>query len=761
MKRTNWLHFVAAAATGVLATGVAYSQDEQQERGPGATSALLEEITVTARKREEMQQSVPISISAYSSDQLEALKIRDLKDLGIAMPNVSLEDIATFKSTANFSIRGLGINSSIPSIDPTVGVFVDGVYMGQNLGIVLDMFDIASVEVLRGPQGTLFGRNVTGGAILINSKRPTEEFAVSARAAIDGNPSGDGGYANYVMGSVSGPIGETFGGRLSVYYSNDDGWHTNKFNGQNHGAATTMIVRPVLTWAPTDTLDVTFRWEHLESDGDGPSSQSHVNGLGLNGFPTSFNRNTFDFSIDEPGFFDLTNDLATLQVDWDVAFGDGTITNIYGWKEYTSSSKSDIDAQPTWMFHAPAWADQEQMSDELRYNGTFGNTNVTTGVFWFTQEINYHERRELLGIATGNVVPALQQDGGGIYEVDSVAWFGEADFAVTDRFSVTAGLRYTEEEKSAQIASLVFNVSAPPSGVDNSCNVVLGNTCDFDFVDSKSWDAWSGRFGLNYTVGESGLVYATYSRSQRSGGYNLRNTAVDTVNLGPGPFDEEVVDNLEFGVKAGFENGGRINAALFFMTIEDMQREINRADPIAGVVQVIRNTADADIIGFEVDAIFPLGDTTVLNASIGRNDPEYTDVFFDLTGDGVINGDDLALKPPRAPKWTYGIGLTHDWQLSNGGALSFRGNYAFVDKAFYTDSNLGTLNARENVTAGVDWYSAGGQWVVSLYGRNLLNDVGHGGDTQLPTLLGPIPLGGTFSPLMKGRVVGIEVTFNN
>jgi iron complex outermembrane receptor protein len=131
------------------------------------------------------------------------------------------------RAVANFSIRGLGINSSIPSIDPTVGVFIDGVYIGQNAGVVVDMFDIASIEVLRGPQGILFGRNVTGGAVLINSKRPTEEVEISARVAIDGNPNGDGGLSTYYMGAISGPLGEKSGFRLSAYHSDDDGWFTN------------------------------------------------------------------------------------------------------------------------------------------------------------------------------------------------------------------------------------------------------------------------------------------------------------------------------------------------------------------------------------------------------------------------------------------------------------------------------------------------------------------------------------------------------
>ena len=153
----------------------AVAQDGPAEETASSSSILMEEVTVTARKREESMQEVPVSISAYSGDQLETLKVRDLKGLSVAMPNVAMDDVGTTRGVANFSIRGLGINSSIPGIDPTVGVFVDGVYLGLNGGTVIDMTDIDSIEVLRGPQGTLFGRNVTGGAVLINTRRPTDE----------------------------------------------------------------------------------------------------------------------------------------------------------------------------------------------------------------------------------------------------------------------------------------------------------------------------------------------------------------------------------------------------------------------------------------------------------------------------------------------------------------------------------------------------------------------------------------------------------
>jgi len=727
--------------------------DEADQTPESATTALLEEVVVTARKREESAIDVPISIAAFGSQQLETLKIRDLQDLTVGMPNVAMDDIGTTPATANFSIRGLGINSSIPSIDPTVGVFVDGVYIGQNTGVVIDMFDIQSIEVLRGPQGTLFGRNVTGGAVLINTKRPTDELSYSVRAAVDGNPNGDGGLNAYAMASVSGPLSDQFSARLSVYRNDDNGWFTNLADGKNFGKKDTKIIRPVLSWHPTESLRMFLRWEHLESDGDGPASQNHTNGSGVPGFFANYDRNSFDFAIDDGGFYDLEKDLVSWETNLDVGIGDGTVTNIFGWRKYTSTGDSDIDAQPVWLFHALFWSDAEQYSDELRFNGTFGKANVTTGVFWFTNEVNYHERRNLLGIATGGVAPALTQNGGGDYYVDSLAGFAAVDFSVDDNWTVNAGVRFTHEKKKAKIASLIFNVNSP-------CNVVKG-TCVFDFIDHKSWDAWSGKLGVTYSLVDDRLLYANWSRSQRSGGYNLRNTAVDTVNLGPGPFDEETVDNLEFGFKADLGDRARLNAAVFYNQIDNMQREINLADPVSGVVQVIKNTADAEITGFEADGTFALGGNTLLLASLGWIDPSYKKVRFDLNGDGVLDQADKRLQLPRAAKWTYSVGLTHEFSLGGRGSLLARANYAFRDKSYYTDNNQGYLLSQEILDAGLDYRTGNGHWVISLYGRNLLNEVSHGGDTQLPNLLGPLPAGGTFSPLKKGRVAGVEVTFSN
>lgn len=476
------------------------------------------------------------------------------------------------------------------------------------------------------------------------------------------------------------------------------------------------------------------------------------------GTPVNFDRDKFDVSIDEVGFQDNETNAFTAEVNYDVAFGDGTVTNIFGWRDYTSKGLGDIDAQPRWMFHAPSWLDYEQVSNELRYNGLFNERyNVTTGVFYFDSEINYHERRDLLGIATGGVAAANRFDGGGNLLTETWGVFASVDIDLNDQWVLSLGARYSEEEKETEIASLSRNISTPP-GFANSCNIVTLGNCDFDFVDDDKWDSFSPRVGLTYNLSDDAFIYGVYSQGTRSGGYNMRNTSFNPAD-NPGPFDQETVDSIEIGYKSNFGGRGILNAAVFYNQIDDMQREINLPGPI-GVIQLVRNTAEATIMGVEVDATWGLTDNLVAIASVGVLDASYDKVLVDLNGDSVIDGADEDLDLPRAADLTWTVGLNHDLELGSWGYLASRVSYSYRDESAYTDNNLGFINEQKRVDAGLDFYSNDGHWVFSIYGRNLLNEVLNGNDTQLPTTLGPLPLGGTFAPLSKGRRVGLEITYN-
>jgi iron complex outermembrane receptor protein len=740
MKNRLSKPLAALATLALAATALPATAQDDSARRSGA-SVLLEEILVTARKREESMQDAPLSVSALSSEQIAALQVRDLTSLAVSLPNVALDDVGTTRGVANFSIRGLGITASIPSIDPTVGVFVDGVYMGLNNGILFDLFDLESIEVLRGPQGILFGRNVTGGAILLNTKKPGDEFEARIRAAADGG--GDGGMSRYLMGSIGGPMSDTFAAKLTAYYNEDDGWFKNLATGEDHGAITQLMVRPVIVWTPTDNLEITARYEYSDIDGDGPSSQSHVNGFGVPGTPISHDPKSFDFAIDEPGFQTNETNFFSTEIQWSVS-DTGTITNIFGWRDYTGAALSDIDAQPVPFFHGSFGSNAEQISNELRYNGMLGdNTNLTAGIYYFKNDLEYAESRFLLG-------GALTQDGGGLYGVETMAAFTAIDYDVSDTWTLSAGLRYTREEKDAQVATLPFNTNAP-------CDVLAG-TCVYDFVDSKSWTNVSPKLGATMSVSDDTTLYAHWTRGFRSGGYNLRNTSVLPSNP-PGPFDEETVDSFEFGWKYDFDRG-RINGAVFFNSIQDLQADINFSDPVSGVVQVIKNTADAEIAGFEVDSIFSLTNNFVVTASIGVIDAKYTEVLFDLNGDGVIDDADKNLALKRAPELTYSAGINWDVELGSWGFMTARASYSHRDLSAWSEDNRAYIPEQNIVDAGLSFSTNDGMWVIALYGKNLTNEVKWGGDTQLPSALGGQPLGGTFSPLAKGRVVGAEVTLS-
>ena len=770
-------HPIAMALATIVAGGALVSTVQAQETRRGG-SALLEEVIVTARKREEGAQDVPLSVTAFGADQIEALKVRDLTNLSVGMPNVALDEVGTSRGTANFSIRGLGISASIPSIDPTVGVFVNGVYLGVNNGIIFDVFDLESIEVLRGPQGILFGRNVTGGAILMNTRKPGDEFNGSARVAVEGFDA-PGGLNYYAMAAVGGPVTDSLGLRLTAYYNEDEGWFEREafpasgVTSEDVGAVEQLMLRPTLVWTPSERSELILRYEYTDIEGDGAVAQSHINGRGQPGQLVNFDRNSFGSSNDFIGFQTVETDFLTVEYNQDVDLGDGTVTAIYGWRDMSNRAGSDIDAQPVWTFHSESWLETEQQSFELRYNGQFGDANLTTGVYWFDNDVAYHERRNLAGVATGNQAALVIQDGGGLYTVETLGIFAAVDYDLSDRLTLTAGLRYTTEEKTADIASLAgnqsieddfpaFNAATPGVRylVDRRCNIVESGegfpVCPFDFVGDDDWQTWAPKIGLSYALSDEQQLYGHWTRGYRSGGYNLRNT---TPLFTPQAFDEEQVDNFEIGYKSQ-SSWGRLNAALFYTEVGDMQRELNFADPDAGVVQIIRNSADTTIWGFEIDGTFSLSDDLVMLASLGYIDAEYDEVLFDLNNDGVVDSADTDLQPPRAPEWTYSLGFTYDMAIGNWGYATARINYAYRDEVFFTDNNLGFIDDQDILDAGIDFLSNDGRWVFGIYGRNLLDTVKHGGDTQLSPTIAGAPAGGTFSPLMRGRLLGAEATYN-
>ena len=711
---------------------VAQGDDAASQDVFGVSGVLLKKITVTARKREELIQNVPLAITHFGSEKIEALKVNDLESLAVSMPNVALDDSISGMAIANFSIRGVGINNSIASVDPTVGVFVDGVYLGQTTIVLFDTFDIESIEVLRGPQGTLFGRNVTGGAILVNTKKPGDVFEVSARTTFEG---GGESLNSYYMGTIGGPISETVGVKITAYTNQDNGWFKNLHTGKAFGDNDTRMVRSVITWDPTDDVSLVLRYRYETSNSDGSAAQNQ----------RDFDINSHDFSIDEEGFREHRNHFFSAQVDWDVDFGDGTITNVFGFYDADGSALLDIDSSPETLLNIRGWTPYRQWSNELRYAGRFFESlHTTTGFYYFTNEINYHDRRYLLG-------GTLTQDLGGNYYVDTLGVFLSFDYDLTDRVMLTAGTRYGYEKREAETASGTFT----------PCNVAVGPACPFDFTDEETWNSWSPKLGAAYYIGGGAdfeaNIYGHWTRGYRSGGYNLRNTYAPELEL-PGPYDEERIDTFEAGLKIS-TGIGILNGAVFYNMIDDVQRVITLGVRPAdgGIAEEIRNTADVEAFGFEVDGLVAVTDELFLTGFVGYVDPEYTKVKHDLNRDGTLDKKDLALKLPRAAKWTWSVGATHDAGLANWAKMTSRVSYSYRSKLYLTDDNKGYTPEQKIVDAGIDITPMDGRFSIGFYGKNLLNEVKHGSYVGLLPTVG----GGSFAPLSRGRTFGVQLTYRH
>ena len=704
-----------------------------------AQTVSEEEIVVTAPKRgEAVAQDLPMTLNAFSAEALSARNVEDLQSLSYAMPNVQLEDIGTARGIANFSIRGVGINSSIASVDPAVGLFVDGLYYGLNAGSISDLFDVEAVEVLRGPQGTLYGRNVTGGAVLVRTRGPSDAFEARARLAVE---TGTNVIAEAALG---GPIAEgLLSGRLAIYHGDDEGWLTNGFDGSSFGANETNIYRASLRLTPARDWAFILRAEQGYIDGDGPAGQNHA----------LFARDGFDFAIDNRGYARSEWEQLTLEANWRVAFGDGVVTSISGWRDVEVPWAADIDSTPAFVFHTRVLNLHEQWSEELRYAGAFGPVALTAGVFYLEQKLTYIDER--------NFSPTFRRTGGGQGDFTSWAAFADADWRLSDTLTLSGGLRYTREEKFSQISRVRRaiddldgpGVLVPGEGVDGGsidARTLVFSDAPFD----QQWEDLSPRVGLQWRPSEDANVYANWSRAFRGGGANFRTASL---GLAPRAYEPEEQSTFEIGWKQDFERG-RLNIALFHNEIEDMQRETNQADAISGVQQIVLNAGDATIWGGEIEARLDVTEYFSISAQAGYVEGEYDRITEDLNGDLVINDADYALEIPRLAPWTYGVAFDYERPFGEG-AVSARLAYNHRDDAFYNDNNLGRLNEVDMVDARVGFDHDSG-WSIALYGENLLDKATFGGDTVLPATAAFGFSGGerpTFSPLNKGRVFGIEL----
>lgn len=717
-----------------------------------AQEMALEEIVVTARKRKEDLQDVGLSVSAMSGTEIERTFARDIRDLAFISPNLIIDDTSQGPGgNAAMYIRGIGVADVEKNFEPAVGVTIDGLFIGANSGAIMRSIDLASLEVLRGPQGTLFGRNTIGGTINIDRTRPTGEFGGKVRA-------GYGDYDTYWLdGVVNFGITDDLAVKLSAAKNDQqEGYFDNISTGDDDGMIDYQTWGINLLWNATETLEFEYTYQDEETEQDTPplvnmaqpdtlfcgsfglcaqsvstpSSGDRYKTTTLKFEPTTASLSPQPTQIVTSLIADLipNDDDATFDAEthifetrWDIS-DSLTLNYIYGSYETEETVVTNFTSEPPMLFGTDRPAEYEQESHELRFTYDAGDRLkfVAGAYFW---ESEYDIRlRSWITFAVPDIVLDIPQ-----YthqETDSTAIFFEGDYELNDSWTLTLGGRYTEDEKlSEQRANL------------NS---------DAD----EEWDEFTPKVGVRYRIDDDAMLYATYAKGYRSGGFNGR---VDSVPSATIPYDPETVDNYELGFKTEWmEQRIRFNGAIFYMDYQDKQEEIGLpSDGDTGQRISVFNAADATMQGIELELQAIVTENLSLRANLGYLDSEYDEFTFD-NGFEIVDNSGLEFR--RAPEFTGSIDATYEWQMGNGEAW-VRGAYRFLGEHFIEQTNRPELENDDQhlVDASVN-YSINGL-TFSVFGRNLTDEDGWAHGLNVSGLW-------AYASARAPRTWGAEVVYN-
>ena len=768
----------------------------------------LDEIVVTAQKRAESAQDVPIAITAFDSVELDRNQIENADDLANFVPNLQF---GNFSSTATTAIRGIGHTNTTAGGDPGVALHLDGVYIGRPVGTVFQFWDLERMEVLRGPQGTLYGRNTTGGSINFITRRPTNEFGGSIDASY-------GEFNHYQLrGVVNLPISDNAATRFGAAIDKADGYQENAFpGGTEAGDRDSVTLRAQFQVDVTDSFDINLGLHHSQVDGVGSTTESRfpypstpdVNWVGV---PPPFVNTIFSdafltrpdvaafleprgittaddvrnelglpagalLSPSNPNFTGLTNDLranrvskntpesndqeftaAIATLSWDV--GPGTLNWTSAYVDTSFDNFIDLDASELTLINLLLEEEQDQLSTELSLSSSGdGNMQWIVGLYFFAEEAtrfstifadDFDRNAALFGRSAGFRV-------GGDVDADSSAVFGQISFDIGETVSLTAGGRMSWDSKDA-----VINLLSPFPAF-NFMTLVT------DVPVGDSWSEPTGKVTLDWSPRDDLLLYASYARGYKSGGINLNgNPATNAV------YDPELNDVFEVGVKSQLSNRIRLNAAAFHNDYTDIQVQTFGA---AGAE--IRNAAEATIQGLEIEGLLLLTDSFQLNFALGLLDAEFDSFIFVPPGQpvppvGFPPPNENPARPPaapptpidfagnqlsRAPELTFSFGAQQLFNIgSDGSTVTLRADYYYQDEQVFSPDNRPdvTADSYHNLDLRARWDKGDGRWnaeacVTNATDEDQIRDILR----SIPFLAGGVDLTSYRPPRLWGVRVG-------
>jgi len=689
-----------AAATTISTSALA-------QQGNNQNSAItLEEITVTGAKTGARNlQDVPIAITALGEEQLDTAGVVDFFGIAYRTPGLAIGEFNV--GQPQIFIRGIGSNDDGAGGDQSVGIFVDDVYIGRAAGSSLDIFDIERIEVLRGPQGTLYGKNVIGGALSITSSKPTAERTGKFELGF-----GNLGQAR-ARGIISGPVaGDKVLGKISFNSFTRDGYVTDITDTLEFQDKDDKGVRAGLRFLPNDNLTIDVNADYAVKRQKGPGRQIVGPGLAAQqeAFAASIGAprrpsDPYVTSADDEGFQDRDNYGISAQVNYETDNG-GKFTSITAYREVEFSFVDDVfGARPgdtavaNLDVNNGAVEDSDQFSQEFRWNKKGEKLEYTIGAFFLRENVTRNEFIERIatdprGLQRGD---SFQEN-----ETDSIAVFGQLTYSVNDSLNITVGARQTSETKD--------NTQSSVAGVP----IVLTGTFA-EVSNSQDFDAFTPRFVLDYKVNDDLLTYFSYSRGFKSGGFQGTPPSVTAASTN---FNEEFADSFEVGLKGEFfDNRLRLNAALFHTDYEDLQvlQFLDNGDI------VVSNAATATLEGLELEVNWLVSESVEIFGTYAYLDATY-DEFVEA------NGTDNAGNPLRnAPENSYNIGINYTHPLNNGGTIRANYEHRGQDTAFQNPGGVanivGAVPKFDLGNARISYITPNENWKVDLWVENIWDEV--------------------------------------
>ncbi|MGE8289631.1 MAG: TonB-dependent receptor [Stenotrophomonas sp.] len=705
--------YLSMAIGGILLAPAAFVQaQEQQATAAGTQATQLDEVTVTARRRSESIQDVPVAVSAFGEEQIKDLQASTVEGLQGAVPNMNIAQGRGSANSVNVFIRGIGQPDALQTFDPGVGMYVDDVYYSRINGALFSLFDIQQLEVLRGPQGTLYGKNSTGGAIKLTTKNPfdNEGGAVEVTAGDYGRLEG--------RFYVSGQLSDTVAGSIAGAKITNDGYVKDADTGKRYNDDDTEALRLKLAFKPTDNFSAVLSLDTTKQDAALTLGRPMANLVQTSlapggaivlkpGETGEWNRRARTSFDDGQGQY-LKHSGASLAMDWDIN-EQWTLKSISSYRKLKTESYIDIDASEYELGDVLVALDQNQKSQEFQLHYDNGsNLHATFGAYYMKENVpSYQEAyADDLFSFLGAKVPFLRTIDDDL-TTTSTAAFAHVNWEFVPSWTVAAGVRWTKDKKDYERSTSTF-WGAPFAG--------LNGTVAFDA--KASWTAVTPSISLQKAFSDNLMGYVSANRGFKSGGFNGRaNTVYDTEHA---KFDPEYVWTYELGLKgSSADHRFRGSAAAFYSNYSDFQARVSQD---VGTFPVL-NAAKLNIKGIELEGSALLGESTTLSAQVGWMDAKY-DKFEDFRLDPSYPGFDPNVSHahvPFSPDWTARVALQHVFSLGDSGSLTLGGDVSYRSETWLSVDNRKVLSQDAYTLLGAYgvWDSPQLTWQVRAGVRNL------------------------------------------